>query len=113
MDGLHNLLDQQTGYLGLWGAKVDAIEHHETKIKKLSGEVNINPSIFGEIIYMPEIDFMYFSIQIAEERKNVMDDPKAILPVTFLSFKTRWEADVAAQTQQVRNLTLWLTGRAP
>ncbi|KAM0021766.1 putative calcium-dependent channel, 7TM region phosphate [Helianthus debilis subsp. tardiflorus] len=78
----------KTGFLGLWGAKVDAIEHHETEIKKLSDE-------------------------IAEERKNVMDDPKAILPVAFVSFKTRWGAAVAAQTQQVRNPTLWLTEWAP
>ncbi|KAI3741020.1 hypothetical protein L1987_58684 [Smallanthus sonchifolius] len=78
----------KTGFLGLWGAKVDAIEHHETEIEKLSN-------------------------QIAEERKNVMNNPKSIMPVAFVSFKTRWGAAVCAQTQQVRNPTLWLTEWAP
>ncbi|MFS8017077.1 putative 10TM putative phosphate transporter, cytosolic domain-containing protein [Helianthus anomalus] len=51
-------------------------------------------------------------MKIAEERKNVMDDPKGILPIAFVSFKTHWGAAVAAQTQ-VRNPTLWLTKWAP
>ncbi|KAI3711153.1 hypothetical protein L2E82_41030 [Cichorium intybus] len=74
----------KTGFHGLWGAKVDAIEHHEAEIEKLSNE-------------------------IAEERKNVVNDPKAIMPAAFVSFKTRWGAAVCAQTQQARNPTLWLT----
>ncbi|KVI09372.1 protein of unknown function DUF221 [Cynara cardunculus var. scolymus] len=78
----------KTGFHGLWGAKVDAIEHHETEIEKLSN-------------------------QIAEERKNVMNNPKAIMPAAFVSFKTRWGAAVCAQTQQARNPTLWLTEWAP
>ncbi|CAI9292517.1 unnamed protein product [Lactuca saligna] len=78
----------KTGFHGLWGAKVDAIEYHEAEIEKLSNE-------------------------IAEERKNVMNDPKAIMPAAFVSFKTRWGAAVCAQTQQARNPTLWLTDWAP
>ncbi|XP_076959442.1 hyperosmolality-gated Ca2+ permeable channel 1.2-like [Bidens hawaiensis] len=78
----------KTGFLGLWGKKVDAIEYHETEIEKLSN-------------------------QIAEERKNVLNNPKSILPVAFVCFKTRWGAAVAAQTQQARNPTLWLTEWAP
>jgi hypothetical protein len=31
----------QTGFLGLWGAKVDAIDHHVSEIEKLSKEVPI------------------------------------------------------------------------
>lgn len=31
----------QTGFLGLWGRKVDAIEHYIFKIEKLSTEVSI------------------------------------------------------------------------
>ncbi|KAK1420038.1 hypothetical protein QVD17_21329 [Tagetes erecta] len=78
----------KTGFLGLWGSKVDAIEYHETVIEKLSN-------------------------QIAEERKNVTNNPKSIMPVAFVSFKTRWGAAVCAQTQQARNPTLWLTEWAP
>nr|XP_043621971.1 calcium permeable stress-gated cation channel 1-like isoform X2 [Erigeron canadensis] len=78
----------KTGFLGLWGKKVDAMEYHETEIEKLS-------------------------IQIAEERKNVMNNPKAIMPAAFVSLKTRWGAAVCAQTQQARNPTLWLTEWAP
>ncbi|PWA74659.1 calcium-dependent channel, 7TM region, putative phosphate [Artemisia annua] len=78
----------RTGFWGLWGKKVDGIEHHETEIEKLTNE-------------------------IAKERKNVLNDPKAILPAAFVSFKTRWGAAVCAQTQQVRNPTSWLTERAP
>nr|GEY42388.1 calcium permeable stress-gated cation channel 1-like [Tanacetum cinerariifolium] len=78
----------KTGFWGLWGKKVDGIEHHETEIEKLTNEID-------------------------EERKNVLNDPKAILPAAFVSFKTRWGAAVCAQTQQVRNPTLWLTEWAP
>ncbi|KAI3680499.1 hypothetical protein L6452_35270 [Arctium lappa] len=78
----------KTGFHGLWGAKVDAIEHHEAEIEKLTN-------------------------QIAEERTNVMNNPKAIVPAAFVSFKTRLGAAVCAQTQQVRNPTLWLTEWAP
>ncbi|KAG4975528.1 hypothetical protein AAZX31_13G002500 [Glycine max] len=78
----------KTGFLGLWGKKVDAIDHHITEIDKLSKE-------------------------IVEERENVTNDPKAIMPAAFVSFKTRWAAAVCAQTQQTRNPTLWLTEWAP
>ncbi|KAL4563007.1 hypothetical protein LXL04_027038 [Taraxacum kok-saghyz] len=78
----------KTGFHGLWGSKVDAIEYHEAEIEKLSTE-------------------------ITEERKNVMNNPKAIMPAAFVSFKTRWGAAVCAQTQQARNPTLWLTEWAP
>nr|XP_043623297.1 calcium permeable stress-gated cation channel 1-like [Erigeron canadensis] len=74
----------KTGFLGLWGEKVDAIQYHITEIEKLKD-------------------------QIAEEKENVMNNPKAIMPAAFVSFKTRWAAAVAAQTQQARNPTLWLT----
>ncbi|KAK9065255.1 hypothetical protein SSX86_016638 [Deinandra increscens subsp. villosa] len=78
----------KTGFLGLWGEKVDAIQHHISEIERLSNE-------------------------IAEEKENVKNNPKAIMPAAFVSFKTRWAAAVCAQTQQVRNPTLWLTEWAP
>jgi hypothetical protein len=33
----------QTGFLGLCGNKVDAIDHHESEIKKLLKEVSATP----------------------------------------------------------------------
>ncbi|XP_009357481.1 calcium permeable stress-gated cation channel 1 [Pyrus x bretschneideri] len=79
---------KKTGFLGLWGKKVDAIEHYETEIEKLTN-------------------------QIAEEKERVAHDPKSIMPAAFVSFKTRWGAAVCAQTQQSRNPTIWLTEWAP
>lgn len=50
---------------------------------------------------------------MALERQKIVKDPKAILPVSFVSFKSRWGAAVCAQTQQSKNPTLWLTNWAP
>ncbi|OAY25883.1 calcium permeable stress-gated cation channel 1 isoform X1 [Manihot esculenta] len=75
---------KKTGFLGLWGQKVDAIDHYISEIEKLSKE-------------------------IAEEREKVETDPKSVMPAAFVSFKSRWGAAVCAQTQQSRNPTLWLT----
>ncbi|KAF2303672.1 hypothetical protein GH714_021122 [Hevea brasiliensis] len=77
----------KTGFL-LWGQKVDAIDHYNSEIEKLSKE-------------------------IAEEREKVETDPKSVMPAAFVSFKSRWGAAVCAQTQQSRNPTLWLTEWAP
>ncbi|KAJ0250230.1 Protein OSCA1 [Hirschfeldia incana] len=76
------------GCLGLCGQKVDAIEHYMAEVDKTSKE-------------------------IAEERENVVKDQKAIMPASFVSFKTRWAAAVCAQTTQTRNPTEWLTEWAP
>uniref|UniRef100_A0A1J3GRR1 CSC1-like protein n=1 Tax=Noccaea caerulescens TaxID=107243 RepID=A0A1J3GRR1_NOCCA len=78
----------KTGFLGLWGEKVDAIDHYIAEIEKVNKE-------------------------IAEERKKVKKDDKNIMPAAFVSFKTRWGAAVCAQTQQSRNPTEWLTEWAP
>eukprot|EP01018_Ginkgo_biloba_P026670 Gb_11287 [translate_table: standard] len=51
----------------------------------------------------------YLTHQVAAERERVLNDPKAIMPVAFVSFKTRWGAAVCAQTQQSKNPTIWLT----
>ncbi|XP_023519309.1 calcium permeable stress-gated cation channel 1-like [Cucurbita pepo subsp. pepo] len=79
---------KKTGFLGLWGKKVDAIEFQTAEIERLS-------------------------IEIASERKRISDDPKSIMPAAFVSFKSRWGAAVCAQTQQSRNPTIWLTEWAP
>ncbi|XP_022954896.1 calcium permeable stress-gated cation channel 1-like [Cucurbita moschata] len=78
----------KTGFLGLWGEKVDAIEFQTAEIAKLRTE-------------------------IAAERKRIANDPKSIMPAAFVSFKSRWGAAVCAQTQQSRNPTIWLTEWAP
>ncbi|KAL6197889.1 hypothetical protein ACLB2K_027681 [Fragaria x ananassa] len=78
----------KTGFLGLWGKKVDAIEHYQSEIDKLQKE-------------------------IPEEREKVSNDPKSIVAAAFVSFKSRWGAAVCAQTQQSRNPTIWLTEWAP
>ncbi|KAL2524084.1 Calcium permeable stress-gated cation channel 1 [Abeliophyllum distichum] len=79
---------KKTGFLGLCGDKVDAIDYQTTEIERLSKEID-------------------------EERQRVKTDRKCIMPAAFVSFKTRWGAAVCAQTQQSRNPTLWLTEWAP
>ncbi|XP_027097205.1 CSC1-like protein At4g02900 [Coffea eugenioides] len=78
----------KTGFWGLWGKTVDAIDYYTAEIEKLSEEE-------------------------ATERERVMSDPKAIIPAAFVSFKSRWGAAVCAQTQQSSNPTIWLTEWAP
>ncbi|XP_071921404.1 calcium permeable stress-gated cation channel 1-like isoform X2 [Coffea arabica] len=53
----------KTGFLGLCGEKVDAIDHQTAEIERLSKE-------------------------IPEERERVINDPKSIMPAAFVSFKT-------------------------
>ncbi|XP_068664416.1 calcium permeable stress-gated cation channel 1-like [Aristolochia californica] len=79
---------RKTGFLGLSGEKVDAIDYYTSEIDRLTKEE-------------------------ALERERIKNDPKAIMPAAFVSFKTRWGAAVCAQTQQTRNPTLWLTEWAP
>ncbi|KAK4338744.1 hypothetical protein RND71_043231 [Anisodus tanguticus] len=78
----------KTGFWGLWGKSVDAIDYYMTEIEKLTEEE-------------------------PEEREKVISDPNAIVPAAFVSFKSRWGAAVCAQTQQSRNSTIWLTDWAP
>ncbi|GLJ26437.1 hypothetical protein SUGI_0510080 [Cryptomeria japonica] len=53
------------------------------------------------------------NMKIAVEHERILKDPKAIMPVGFVSFKTRWGAAACAQTQQSKNPTIWLTEWAP
>lgn len=78
----------KTGFWGLWGETVDAIDYYTAEIEKISEEE-------------------------AAEREKVMSDPNAIVPAAFVSFKNRWGAAVCAQTQQSSNPTIWLTEWAP
>ncbi|PSR86015.1 CSC1-like protein [Actinidia chinensis var. chinensis] len=74
----------KTGFWGLWGHTVDAIDYYTDEIEK-GGE------------------------EEAAERERVISDPNAIVPAAFVSFKSRWGAAVCAQTQQSSNPTIWLT----
>ncbi|CAA3028296.1 CSC1 At4g02900 [Olea europaea subsp. europaea] len=85
---LKNRPQTKTGFWGLWGKTVDAINYYSEEIEKTSEEE-------------------------AAEREKVMSDPKSIMPAAFVSFKSRWGAAVCAQTQQTSNPTLWLTEWAP
>ncbi|XAR65685.1 hypothetical protein NMG60_11009874 [Bertholletia excelsa] len=78
----------KTGFLGLWGNKVDAIDFQTSEIERLSKE-------------------------IAAERERITNNPDSIMPAAFVSFRTRWGAAVCAQTQQSRDPTIWLTEWAP
>ncbi|XP_027351064.1 CSC1-like protein At4g02900 [Abrus precatorius] len=78
----------RTGFLGLLGTKIDAIDYYTAVLDELCK-------------------------QEAEERENVTKDPNAVVPAAFVSFKTRWAAAVCAQTQQTSNPTIWLTEWAP
>ncbi|WRX09222.1 CSC1/OSCA1-like [Theobroma cacao] len=79
---------KKTGFCRLLGSKVDAIDYYSSEIQKLS-----------------EAE--------AAERERVINDPKAVVPAAFVSFKSRWAAAVCAQTQLCRNPTIWLTEWAP
>ncbi|KAM7256654.1 hypothetical protein ACFE04_012395 [Oxalis oulophora] len=78
----------KTGFCGLLGTKVDAIDYYTEEIQKLTE-------------------------QEKAERERVISDPKAVIPAAFVSFKSRWGAAVCAQTQQTSNPTAWLTEWAP
>ncbi|KAG2598207.1 hypothetical protein PVAP13_5KG067200 [Panicum virgatum] len=78
----------KTGFLGCFGAKVDAIEYYKSEIEWIENEE-------------------------AEEREKIVKDPKSVVPAAFVSFRSRWGAAVCAQTQQTSNPTVWLTEWAP
>lgn len=59
------------------------------------------------------LEFILIAFQIAFERQRILKDPKAVLPVAFVVFDSRWAAAVCAQTQQSKNPTQWLTSWAP
>ncbi|KAL3743883.1 hypothetical protein ACJRO7_019049 [Eucalyptus globulus] len=79
---------KKTGFCGLWGKRVDSINYYKKEKRDLEE-------------------------RMAKERQKVINDPKSILPVAFVSFNLRWAAAVCAQTQQSKNPTLWLTDCAP
>lgn len=78
---------QRTGFMGLIGSKQDPLELYTNRVEELRKKIKESQTQ---------------SIQAAKE-----------LPVVFVSFKTRWGAAVAAQTQQTSNPLRWVTEWAP
>ncbi|XP_072963566.1 CSC1-like protein At1g32090 [Typha angustifolia] len=78
----------KTGFLCLYGKRVDAIDYYRERISELDKK-------------------------ISSEHQKVLNDPKSIMPVAFATFDSRWGAAVCAQTQQSKNPTQWLTDWAP
>ncbi|CAN6486511.1 unnamed protein product [Victoria cruziana] len=78
----------RTGFLGLFGRRVDSMDYCKQKIEDIDRKIIM-------------------------ENQKVLNDPKVALPVAFVSFRSRLGAAVCAQTQQCKNPTHWLTEWAP
>ncbi|KAK1272367.1 hypothetical protein QJS04_geneDACA012194 [Acorus gramineus] len=79
---------RKKGFLGLFGERVDSIDFYQQSLIELDK-------------------------RIASEHQKIIKDGKAIMPVAFVTFDSRWGAAVCAQTQQTKNPTQWLTDWAP
>ncbi|XP_043724297.1 CSC1-like protein HYP1 isoform X2 [Telopea speciosissima] len=74
------------GFLGLFGRRVDIVDHHEKKLEDLQENVRreqLGVSLTGEV------------------------------PAAFVSFKSRYGSAVALHIQQSTNPTEWITEQAP
>ncbi|PHT58498.1 CSC1-like protein [Capsicum baccatum] len=78
----------KTGFLGLWGERVDSIDYYKQQLKE-------------------------FDRRLTMERESILKNSKYIMPAAFVSFNSRCGAAFCAQTQQSKNPTLWLTNWAP
>ncbi|EFJ15037.1 hypothetical protein SELMODRAFT_156268 [Selaginella moellendorffii] len=76
------------GWLGLFGSKVDQLEFKSRKFEELFDEFR-------------------------EGQRELQNNGEAELPSAFVSFKSRWGAAMAAQTQQAENPMAWVTDWAP
>lgn len=72
-----------------------------------------NEFFLSDICVQTFISLFLSLLQEAKEREKIMNNEKCIMPVAFVSFRSRWGAAVCAQTQQTRNPTVWLTEWAP
>ncbi|KAK6931276.1 CSC1/OSCA1-like, 7TM region [Dillenia turbinata] len=75
------------GYLGLFGRKVDLVDHYEKKLEDLEENVRLEQS----------------EASLAGEE----------IRAAFVSFKTRYAASTACHMQQSINPTRWVTEEAP
>ncbi|XP_058081972.1 CSC1-like protein HYP1 isoform X2 [Magnolia sinica] len=78
---------QRNGFLGLFGRKVDAVDHTEKRLQDLEENVRIQQSDVS---------------LIGEE-----------VPAAFVSFKSRYGAAIAVHIQQAINPMQWITEQAP
>ncbi|KAG2714228.1 hypothetical protein I3843_03G020000 [Carya illinoinensis] len=76
---------RRDGFLGIFGRKVDLVDHYEKKLQDLEDNVRLEQS--------------------SSAGKEV--------PAAFVSFKSRLGAAVALHIQQAVNPTKWVTERAP
>ncbi|GJP49908.1 hypothetical protein CLOM_g9064 [Closterium sp. NIES-68] len=81
-------LTTRSGFLGLFGEKVDAIQYYQDKVEDIC-------------------------MEILTERDRVIKDPARTMPAAFVSFSSRWGAAVAAQTLQCKDSSQWSTQWAP
>ncbi|KAH9313798.1 hypothetical protein KI387_022425 [Taxus chinensis] len=78
---------QREGFLGLFGSKVDPVDHYTKKLENV--EENVRSG---------QLDFL-------QKKKEV--------PAAFVSFKSRYGATVASKIPQSTNPLLWVTKLAP
>lgn len=78
---------RRSGFLGLFGPKVNVVDHYGKKLEDLEENVRTNQS------------------EISLEREEV--------PAAFVSFKSRFGASTALHIQQSINPTEWVTEQAP
>ncbi|CAM6120738.1 unnamed protein product [Calypogeia fissa] len=78
----------KTGFWGLWGETVDAMDYYTEKITILKQQARLAHEV-------------------------ILTNSKLAMPAAFVSFKSRRAAAICAQTQQTSNTTKWITGWAP
>lgn len=78
---------QRSGFLGLFGRKVDMVDHCEKKLEDLQEH-----------------------LRIAQSDASLMVEE---VPAAFVSFKSRHGAAIALHIQQSNNPTKWVTEQAP
>eukprot|EP00897_Mesotaenium_endlicherianum_P003744 jgi/Mesen1/3398/ME000192S02560 len=78
----------KTGFMGVLGERVESIPHYSKELNKLNGAYE-------------------------KERQRVLSSPDAVMPAAFVTFKSRWGAAVASQTQHTANPYVWVVEWAP
>ncbi|KAG2273295.1 hypothetical protein Bca52824_067850 [Brassica carinata] len=76
---------KRDGFLGMFGKRVDVVDHYEKKLEKLEDDMRLKQSLLA-----------------GEE-----------IPAAFVSFRTRHGAAIASNIQQGMDPTQWLTETAP
>ncbi|KAL0464499.1 UNVERIFIED_CONTAM: CSC1-like protein [Sesamum latifolium] len=107
--GLYLLYKRQANYMK---RKIENLRHHSLTEKHIR-----NSPLSEALKNDAEIEELKEMLQeLAErikhtQRKEVLQEME--LPVAFVTFKSRWGAALAAQSQQISNPLLWVTEMAP